>query len=146
MDLILLWLLGGLFFLPFGGSFATAETEVAPVPSAAASPVPGNAAVQGQFEEREMLPSCGSLVAGPSGLGSSEVQPGWECLDDSVGGAGGEMVVYSERQDGSPVYTYVRVTPTDLMEIYTQDIADFATPWTYEACAVQAASFRQGCP
>ena len=34
MDLILLWLLGGLFFLPFGGTFATTETEVAPLPSA----------------------------------------------------------------------------------------------------------------
>jgi hypothetical protein len=145
MELILLWLLGVLSIFSSVGSVDHSESgEPVPEPSAVASPAPN--LVQAQFEDRELLPSCGSYVAGPGGLVSTEVRHGWTCLEESVDGAGGEMAVYSENEDGIPVYTYVRVTPEGGMEIYVQDISDFATPWAFDACSVDQASFRQGCP
>ena len=146
MELLLLWLLGVLAtFSSVGSVDHAASGEAVPEPSAVASPVLDP--VQEKFQDRESLPSCGNYVAGPGVLLGPEVGPGWQCLEESVSGSGGEMVVYDERGDGIPVYRYVRVTPEGLMEIYVNDLAaDPFAAWTYDSCSVDQASFRQGCP
>jgi hypothetical protein len=145
MELILLWLLGLLSIFSSVGSVDSGTSEPVPEPSATASNFVDP--VQERFQGREVLPSCGSYVAGPGLLLGPEVRPGWRCLEKSVSGPGGEMVVYAERDDGIPVYRYVRVTPEGLMEIYVNDVgADPFAAWIYDSCSVDAASFRQGCP
>ena len=83
-----------------------------------------------------------------AGFVGAEVRPGWQCLENSVDGAGGEMVVYDERGDGIPVYS-LRPGQSDgvLMEIYVNDVS--ATPlaaWTYESCTVDDGVLPPGLP
>ena len=146
MELFLLWLLGLLSIFSSTGSVeASASAEPVPEPSAAASPFIDP--VQARFQDREVLPSCGNYVAGPGILLGPEVRPGWRCLEKSVSGSGGEMVVYAERDDGIPVYRYVRVTPEGQMEIYVNDVAaDSYAAWTYDECSVDVGILPTGLP
>jgi len=143
MDLILLWLLGGLFFLPFGGGFATTETEVAPVPSAAASPAVDP--IEEQFDRRPELTSCGWFLV-ESGPFESSAQPGWQCLDQVGQEVGAEAVFEVSGTTTVSSTTYVRVAD-GVMEIYGHEqSADSWEAWTYDSCSTEVASFRQGCP
>ncbi|MEO6512896.1 MAG: hypothetical protein ABIO16_18000 [Nocardioides sp.] len=145
MELLLVWLFGLLaVFSSFSASASVTESEPAAEPTAAAVPEANGA--QQLFIEREPLPSCGSYVAGPGDHASPDLHTGWRCLEQSAGGRGGEMVVYSEHESGVPVYRYLRVTPLGQVEVFTQEVGRVGVPWSYEACSLEVASWRQGCP
>ena len=104
--------------------------------------------VRAQWEDRDALPSCGSVVLsqGESLRGDAPFEVA--CLREGLeSGNGAELVVQAPTVEGDPIQSYYRVTPRGATELYEDATKDAFGDgeWHFTHCETPASVLDVSC-